>query len=76
MADRLKDKVAIVTGGASGIGRSTVLRFAEEGAKVMVADRNPVGSEQTVSLAREVGKDVEAVTVLPSGSYRLVKPRS
>jgi cyclopentanol dehydrogenase len=62
MADRLKDKVAIVTGGASGIGRSTVLRFAQEGAKVVVVDRNPTGSEQTVSLAREVSRDVEAVT--------------
>lgn len=61
MVDRLKDKVAIVTGGASGIGRSTVLRFAEEGAKVVTADRNLTGLEQTVSLAQEISKDVEAV---------------
>ncbi|MBT5039844.1 MAG: SDR family NAD(P)-dependent oxidoreductase, partial [Rhodospirillaceae bacterium] len=34
----LKDKAAIVTGGASGIGRATVLALAEAGAKVLVAD--------------------------------------
>lgn len=38
MGERLKDKVAIVTGGASGIGAAIVTRFAEEGAKVLSTD--------------------------------------
>ena len=53
MADRLIDKVAIVTGGASGIGRATVLRFAEEGAKVVAADRSLTGLEQTQGLGQQ-----------------------
>ena len=41
---RLKNKTAIVTGGASGFGEGIVRRFAEEGARVMVADINPDGA--------------------------------
>lgn len=41
---RLKDKVAIVTGAASGMGKATVLLFGREGAKVVVSDRNGPGA--------------------------------
>jgi NAD(P)-dependent dehydrogenase (short-subunit alcohol dehydrogenase family) len=52
---RLKDKVAVITGGASGMGRATVLRFLDEGAKVIVADFNEPNGQETLSLASAAG---------------------
>jgi dihydroanticapsin dehydrogenase len=49
MGERLKDKVAIVTGGAAGIGQATAVLFAEEGARVVVADVDQAQGEQTVA---------------------------
>ena len=51
---RLKDKVTLITGGAAGIGRATALRFAEEGAKVVICDLNQEAGEAT---AAELGPD-------------------
>src|SRR6516225_5414083 len=54
---RLKDKVAIVVGAGQspgegmGNGRATVLRFAEEGAKVLAVDNNLASAEETVAMA-------------------------
>ncbi|MQA63590.1 MAG: 3-oxoacyl-ACP reductase [Actinophytocola sp.] len=52
MMQRLQDRVAVVTGGAGGIGLATVRRFAEEGAKVVVADIDPDAGK---AAADEVG---------------------
>jgi 3-oxoacyl-[acyl-carrier protein] reductase len=53
VAYRLKDKVAIITGAASGFGEGMARRFAEEGAKVVVADLNAKGAER---VAGEIGR--------------------
>ena len=50
MTMRLKDKVAIITGAAKGIGFATAKRFAQEGAKVMIADVNPEAVKAAVDL--------------------------
>lgn len=55
MADLLKGKVALVTGGSSGIGRATALACAREGAKVAVADIGVAGGEETAQLVKDAG---------------------
>lgn len=52
---RLEGRVAVVTGGASGMGRATVLRFLEEGAAVLVADFNEAAGADTVAEATAAG---------------------
>jgi NAD(P)-dependent dehydrogenase (short-subunit alcohol dehydrogenase family) len=52
---RLQDKVAVITGGSSGIGRETALLFASEGASVVVADVDDTRGEQTVQDVKMAG---------------------
>lgn len=51
----LKDKVALITGGSSGIGRAVALAWAREGAKVVVSDVDRGGGEETVGQVRTAG---------------------
>lgn len=48
MADRLKDQIVIVTGGTSGMGEAAAKLYAQEGAKVVIADFNPVTAQKVV----------------------------
>jgi NAD(P)-dependent dehydrogenase (short-subunit alcohol dehydrogenase family) len=57
MAGLVQGKIALVTGGSSGIGRATSLIFAREGAKVIVADVLVDGGEETVRLIKAAGGD-------------------
>ncbi len=55
MAGDMEGKVVLITGAGSGIGRESALVFAREGAKVMVADINEKGGEETVGLVKQMG---------------------
>ena len=57
MPGQLDGKVALVTGGASGIGRATALACAREGARLVIADLHEDGGQQTVHLITEKGGD-------------------
>ena len=52
---RLQDKVAIISGGNIGIGRATAIRFAQEGASVIIAARNQNTAEETMQFIEEIG---------------------
>lgn len=60
---RLKDKVALVTGAASGIGRATAALFGQEGAQVMCADLNGEGAERTARQIADSGGEAASLQI-------------
>jgi len=58
---KLKDRVAVITGSGSGIGRAAAIEFAREGAKVVVADINLAGARETVDRIGQMGGESHAV---------------
>ncbi|MCC3767954.1 SDR family NAD(P)-dependent oxidoreductase [Streptomyces sp. UNOC14_S4] len=62
MTARFSGKVALITGGGSGIGRATAIAFAREGATVVVAGRTPGNLDETVRLIEAEGAAGSAVT--------------
>ena len=57
MSAALEGKVAVITGGASGMGRATALRFLDEGASVVFGDLNEQTASETVALAEDAGHE-------------------
>ena len=62
MVDRLKNKVAIISGGATGMGGASSRLFAAEGAKVASIDRNGDAAAETVADIRRMGGIAECWT--------------
>lgn len=67
---RLANKIALITGGATGIGRAIALRFAQEGAQVMVADINDAAGQATATAAN--GQFVHCDTAQPAQTQAAV----
>ena len=65
MGTRLKDKVAIITGGASGIGKAIAKAFVQEGATVVLAARNVANLEQTAKEFQAMGGKVKTIPAWP-----------
>jgi NAD(P)-dependent dehydrogenase (short-subunit alcohol dehydrogenase family) len=61
--DNLEDRVAVVTGGGSGIGRGTAYALAREGVKLVVVDIDAPGAETTANTIRESGREAIALSV-------------
>ena len=75
MAGNLEGKTTLVTGGGSGIGRAASLAYAREGARVVVADVNVEGGEETVQQIKEAGGEailVHADVAKPGDTQAMV----
>jgi len=60
---RLKDRVAVITGGGKGIGKGIALRFAQEGADIVIFDVDSVSGEQAVAEIKRSGRNAAAYDI-------------
>ena len=72
---RLKDKVSIITGAAQGIGLATALKFAAEGAIVIICDMKPEAVDVAVAQCREAGAQVDVDHRVELLERHLLQPR-
>lgn len=63
MTGRLNEKVAVITGAGNGIGRATAIRFAEEGAAIIVADIQEDKAQETTEIINDAGGSAKAISV-------------
>ena len=68
---QLKDKVAVVTGGASGFGKAIARLYAQEGARVVVADLNGPGAD---AVAADIGSNARPTSRIVTMLKRWRKP--
>jgi RNA polymerase sigma factor (sigma-70 family) len=71
---RLKDKIAVITGAGSGIGRATAVLFAQEGAKLALVDRDAVAVEETAKRAGLSMEDAQVVIKMARQPLSLDQP--
>ena len=63
MPGQLNNKIVLITGAGSGIGRATALAFAREGARLFLTDISPAGGEETVAMVRAAGGEARFLKV-------------
>ena len=70
---KLTDKVAVITGAGSGLGRAIAMRFAAEGARIIIAELNEATGEETLRLVQAQGAEAFAVATDVSDSASVTK---
>lgn len=57
MNDLLKDKICLITGGGTGVGRAAAIKFAQQGATVIIANRRVEKGEEVLKIIKDMGKE-------------------